>query len=165
MNLIVAVSSNWGIGKDNRLLFNLPSDLRYFKEQTSGKVVVMGDKTYFSLPKRPLPNRTNIVMTLDPALKCEGAEVVHSVAELLEKIKGYKADDVFVCGGGAIYKLLLPYCNKAYVTKVQCEALADTYFPNLDEMKDWKLFKKGEEQEENGLKFSFDVYENTKLEK
>lgn len=163
MNLIVAVSENWGIGKDNNLLFYLPSDLAYFKEKTINKVVVMGEKTYLSLPKRPLPKRTTIVITLDKNFKDDNVTIVHSVEELLMVIKTHNADDVFVCGGGTIYKLLLPYCKLAYVTKVKADKEADTVFPNLDKMKEWKLLSKGTPQEENGLKFSFDIYENTKI--
>ncbi len=163
MNLIVAVSENWGIGKDNNLLFHLPSDLLYFKEKTINKVVIMGDKTYLSLPKRPLPKRTTIVITLDKDFKEDGVTIVHSVPELLQEVKKYLSDEVYVCGGGTIYKLLLPYCKLAYVTKVKAGKEADTFFPNLDEAKEWKLLKKGKQQEENRLKFSFDIYENTKI--
>lgn len=163
MNLIVAVTENWGIGKDNKLLFHLPADLAYFKEKTLNKVVVMGEKTYYSLPKRPLPKRTNIVITLDYSFKEEGVIIVHSVEELLNKIKDYDNDDVFVCGGGSIYKLLLPYCRLAYVTKVYQTKDADTFFPNLDTMKEWELSRKGDTQKENDIKFSFDVYKNLKI--
>lgn len=163
MNLIVAVSENWGIGKDNNLLFYLPSDLAYFKEKTINKVVIMGDKTYLSLPKHPLPKRTTIVITLDKTFKDDNVTIVHSVDELLQTIKKYPEDDVFVCGGGTIYKLLLPYCKVAYITKVQKTAEADTFFPNLDEIKSWKLVQKGTPQEENNLTFSFDFYENKKI--
>lgn len=163
MNLIVAVSENWGIGKDNNLLFHLPADLAYFKEKTINKVVIMGEKTYYSLPKKPLPKRTNIVITLDKTFKEENVTIVHSVDELLATLKKYPAEDAFVCGGGTIYKLLLPYCHFAYITKIKQTKEADTFFPNLDEMKEWKLLQKGKTQEENGLKFSFDIYENTKI--
>ncbi len=163
MNLIVAVSENWGIGKDNNLLFYLPSDLAYFKEKTLNKVVVMGEKTYLSLPKRPLPKRTTIVITLDKTFKEENVTIVHSVEELLQVIKSYNQEDVFVCGGGTIYKLLLPYCKFAYVTKVKSDKEADTFFPNLDELQNWAISQRGALKEENGLKFSFDIYENTKI--
>lgn len=163
MNLIVAVSENWGIGKDNNLLFYLPSDLAYFKEKTLNKVVVMGEKTYLSLPKRPLPKRTTIVITLDKTFKEENVTIVHSVEELLQVIKSYNQEDVFVCGGGTIYKLLLPYCKLAYVTKVKADKEADTFFPNLDEMQNWAISRRGSLKEENGLMFSFDIYENTKI--
>lgn len=159
MNFIVAVSQNYGIGKNNKLLFNLPLDLKFFKEKTLNKVVIMGEKTYLSLPKRPLPSRTNVVITLNKDFKAEGAYVVNSVDELLNFVSKYNPDDVFVCGGGMIYKLLLPYCNKGYVTKVNSTADADTYFPNLDEDKQWRLTLKGDLQQQNGLTFSFDEYQ------
>jgi len=160
MIAIVAVGENWGIGKNNDLLFSLPSDMKFFRETTLGKVVIMGDRTYMSLPFRPLKRRTNIVMTLDKNFKAEGATVVHSVDELLKEAQRFSKDDVYVCGGGAIYRLLLPYCESALVTKVECAKEADTFFPNLDELAGWKLVEKGERLEENCLKFSFCRYEN-----
>lgn len=159
MNFIVAVSQNFGIGKNNNLLFNLPLDLKFFKEKTLNKVVIMGEKTYLSLPKRPLVNRTNVVMTLNKDFKAEGAYVVNSVDQLLKFVSNYSPDDVFVCGGGMIYKLLLPYCKKGYVTKVNSTVDADTFFPNLDNDPQWKLTKKGNIQQQNGLNFSFDEYQ------
>ena len=160
MNLIVAVSENWGIGKDNNLLFHLPKDLAYFKQKTLEKVVIMGDRTYDSLPKRPLPKRVNFVMTLNKSYKADGAIVVHSEKELFQKLKNFNTQDVFVCGGASIYRLLLNFCEKAYITKIQKQAEADTFFPNLDQMKNWKLLHKGETLKENGLEFSFDEYVN-----
>lgn len=160
MNFIVAVSADFAIGKDNRLLFNLPKDLAYFKEHTINKVVVMGDKTYFSLPKRPLPKRTTIVMTFDPNFNEEGVTAVHSIKELGEALKKYDSKDVWVCGGASIYNLLMDYCEYGYITKVQKIVEADTYINNVDKKPNWKVVSKGEKQEENGLEYSFDVYKN-----
>lgn len=160
MNFIVAVSADFAIGKGNRLLFNLPKDLAYFKEHTLNKVVVMGDKTYYSLPKRPLPKRTTIVMTLDPEFCEEGVTAVHSLPELGEVLKQYDSKDVWVCGGASIYNLLMDYCEYGYITKVQKIVEADTYINNVDKKQNWKVVSKGEKQEENGLEYSFDVYKN-----
>lgn len=160
MNFIVAVSADFAIGKGNRLLFNLPKDLVYFKEHTLNKVVVMGDKTYYSLPKRPLPKRTTIVMTLDPEFGEEGVTAVHSLPELGEVLKQYDSKDVWVCGGASIYNLLMDYCEYGYITKVQKIVEADTYINNVDKKQNWKVVSKGEKQEENGLEYSFDVYKN-----
>ena len=160
MNFIVAVSADFAIGKGNRLLFNLPKDLAYFKEHTLNKVVVMGDKTYYSLSKRPLPKRTTIVMTLDPEFCEEGVTAVHSLSELGEVLKQYDSKDVWVCGGASIYNLLMDYCEYGYITKVQKIVEADTYINNVDKKQNWKVVSKGEKQEENGLEYSFDVYKN-----
>lgn len=160
MNFIVAVSADFAIGKGNRLLFNLPKDLAYFKEHTLNKVVVMGDRTYYSLPKRPLPKRITIVMTLDPEFNEEGVTAVHSLPELGEVLKQYDSKDVWVCGGASIYNLLMDYCEYGYITKVQKIVEADTYINNVDKKQNWKVVSKGEKQEENGLEYSFDVYKN-----
>lgn len=160
MNFIVAVSADFAIGKDNNLLFSLPKDLAYFKEHTLNKVVVMGDKTYFSLPRRPLPKRTTIVMTFDKNFHEEGVTAVHSLEELSTELKKYNSNDVWVCGGASIYNLLMDYCEYGYITKVQKIVEADTYINNVDKKENWELLKKGEIQSENGLEYSFDVYEN-----
>lgn len=140
MNLIVSVDKNWGIGKNNELLFHIKGDMEFFKKKTTGKAVIMGRKTLNSLPDgQPLKNRVNIVLTRDKAFKRNGVIVCHSVDEVLEKTKAYP--DAFVIGGGEIYRLLLPYCRAAYVTKVPKEADADTFMVNLGERGDWKLEK------------------------
>ena len=160
MNFIVAVSADFAIGKDNKLLFSLPKDLAYFKEHTLNKVVVMGDRTYFSLPKRPLPKRTTIVMTFDKNFNEGGVTAVHSLEELSQELKKYDSNDVWVCGGASIYNLLMDYWEYGYITKVQKIVEADTYINNVDKKENWELLKKGEIQSENGLEYSFDVYEN-----
>lgn len=140
MNLIVSVDKNWGIGKNNKLLFSLKGDMEFFKEKTMGKAVIMGRKTLDSLPDgKPLKNRVNIVLTRDTGFKRDGVIVCRSVDEALEKTKAYP--DVFVIGGGEIYKLLLPYCDTAYVTKIPQSADAEVFMVNLDERKDWKMIK------------------------
>ncbi len=165
MNFIVAVTKNYAIGRKNQLLFHLPADLKYFKEKTTGKVVIMGDKTYLSLPKRPLPNRTNIVLTLDKDFKAEGAIVVFNLKQLFEKIKEFNEEDVFVCGGASIYNQLAKYCHKAFITKIdKVVEDADTFVTNIEEFPNWKKISSTETQTENGLDFRFEVFENSRVE-
>lgn len=157
MNLIVAVDENFAIGKNGDIPWHISADMKYFKEQTLGKSVIMGRKTLESFPnKKPLPKRENIVLSRDKSLKIEGATVVNSIKEAIKAA----GDDAFVIGGGEIYKMFLPYVKYAYVTKVNLKTDADTYMVNLDNEENWRLIKKGEMQEENGVSFSFDIYEN-----
>lgn len=160
MNVIVAADSNWGIGKDNKLLVSIPADMKFFRTTTTGKVVIMGRKTLESFPNGlPLKNRVNIVLTRDTNYKVKGASVVHSVEEALEEVKKYDTEDVYVIGGDSIYKQLLPYCQKAHVTKIDFAYEADTFFPNLDEMGEWKITQKSEEQTYFDLEYEFVTYE------
>ena len=118
MNVIVAADQNWGIGKDNKLLVSIPADMKMFREETSGKVVVMGRKTLESFPNGlPLKNRTNIVITKNKDYDAKGAIVVHSIEEALEEIKKYPTEDVYCIGGDSIYEQMLPYCDVAHVKK------------------------------------------------
>lgn len=164
MNLIVAVSREFAIGKNNDLLFNLPSDLKYFKEKTMGKVVVMGERTYHSLPHRPLKNRVNIVLSNDMSFCDDGVIIARSLDDLLERLKKYNSDDIFVIGGGSVYNLLMPYCKYAFVTEVgKSVADADTYINNIKNMPNWTLKSLGEKRLESGLEFRFNVYENSDI--
>ena len=127
MNLIVAVDENWAIGKDNKLLVSIPSDMKFFRETTTGKVVVMGRKTLESFPNGlPLKNRTNIVLTRNRDYQVKDAIVVHSVPELLVKLDKYSSEDVYVIGGDSVYQELLPYCDVAHVTKINHVYAADS---------------------------------------
>lgn len=147
MNLIVAVDKNWGIGNNNKLLVSIPSDMKFFRQETSGKVVVMGRKTLESFPNGlPLKNRTNIVLTSDPSYQVKDAIIVHDLPELLKELKKYPDDQIYVIGGGKVYEELLPYCNLAHVTKIDFAFEADTYFPNLDEKEEWEITASSEEQ-------------------
>lgn len=160
MNLIVAVDKNWAIGKENKLLVSIPADMKFFRETTTKKVVVMGRKTLESFPGgRPLKNRINIVLTSDPSYQVKDAVVMHSVEELLQELKQYKEEDIFVIGGESIYRQLLPYCSLAHVTKIDHAYEADTYFPNLDEMEDWEVTGESEEQTYFDLEYTFTRYE------
>ena len=138
ISAIVAVDNNWGIGFNGDLLEHIPEDLKYFKELTSGCVVVMGRKTWDSLPKKPLLNRLNIVITSQER-HFEEMTAFISFLEAVSRLKhSPKEDDWFIIGGGQIYKELLPYCDRVYVTKIfKDHNQVDTYFPNLDESDEW----------------------------
>lgn len=161
MNLIVAVDRKYGIGKDNKLLARVPADMEYFKEKTTGKTIVMGSSTYMSFPKRPLPNRENLVLTSNPE-KYPEVKCFESIGELFEHIRG-NDDEVFVCGGSTIYLQLLPYCKKAYVTHIDEEFEADVFFPNLSELEQWEKTEESEVIETNGFNITFAVYENNDI--
>ena len=159
MNLIVAVDKNWAIGKDNKLLVSIPDDMKFFRETTSGKVVVMGRKTLESFPNgKPLKNRVNIVLTRDPKYQVKDAIVVHSKEELDKELAKYNSDDVYVIGGESIYRMLLDDCNRAFVTYIDYSYDADTFFPNLDEKPEWKLVEESEEQTYYDIEFYFRAY-------
>ena len=144
MNLIVAVDSNWAIGKENKLLVSIPQDMKFFRETTKGKVVAMGRKTLESFPGgQPLKNRVNVVLTTDKNYK----------------VKKYNSEDVYVIGGESIYRQLLPYCTKAYVTKIDHAYDADTYFPDLDADPEWEMTKISDEQTYFDLEYVFVIYE------
>lgn len=160
MNVIVAVDKNWAIGCNNKLLVSIPADMKFFRETTTGKVVVMGRKTLESFPNgMPLKNRTNIVLTKNAQYQVKGAVVVHSTEELLEELKKYDSKDVYVIGGGSIYKELLPYCDTAHVTKIDHAYEADTWFPDLDGDGTWEITADSEEQTYFDLEYQFLKYE------
>ena len=160
MNLIVAVDENWAIGKDNKLLVSIPSDMKFFRETTTGKVVVMGRKTLESFPNGlPLKNRTNIVLTRNRDYQVKDAIVVHSVPELLVKLDKYSSEDVYVIGGDSVYQELLPYCDVAHVTKINHVYAAYSWFPNLDETGEWEITGESEEQTYFDLEYMFVRYE------
>ena len=160
MNLIVAVAKDWGIGCENQLLFRIPEDQKYFRAATIGKVVVMGHSTFKSLPGgKPLKDRTNIVLSRDAVLSIPDVIVCNSTEQLLEQLKAYNPDDVFIIGGAKVYSEFLNLCNKAYITKIDAVLPADTFFPKLDEMVNWKLTEESEIKEHNGLTFKFCIYE------
>lgn len=165
MNFIVAVTSDYAIGKNNDLLFHLPTDLKYFKEKTLNKIVVMGDKTYFSLPKRPLPKRINIVLSNNPQFNETGIIIVRNLSELFSELKKYNTQDVFVTGGASVYNLLMDYCDTAYITKINKVVPADTYINNIEKMGNWKLEQSSPVYTENGLDFTFNIFKNTKVKK
>lgn len=163
MNIIVNVDNNWAIGNKNRLLVSIPNDLKHFRQETTGKVVVLGRKTLETFPQgQPLKNRTNIVLTRDKNFRAGDAVVVHSKEELFEELKNYPEEDIYVIGGASVYNLLLPYCNVAHVTKTDHEYEADTYFPNLDEDDQWEITADSEEQTYFDIPYRFVKYERRK---
>ena len=160
MKAILAADKNWGIGYNNRLLVSIPSDMKFFRQTTTGKVVVMGRKTLESFPNGlPLKNRTNIVLTANPDYDVKDAVIVHSKDELLEELKKYNEDYIYVIGGESVYRMMLPYCDTVLVTKIDRAFQADTHFPNLDEMEEWTLTEESEEQTCFDLEFRFTKYE------
>lgn len=163
MKAIVAVDRKWGIGKKNGLLFSLPADMNYFKEKTTGKVVVMGSNTLKSFPNgKPLKNRTNIVLYPNGE-KRDDCVVVGSLSELSEELKKYEKDDVFIIGGAMFYKTMLPYCDEVFVTKVDADGEAEVFFENLDQRKEWKLLSESEKVTTNGYDIKFTVYKNDEV--
>ncbi|MCI8579220.1 MAG: dihydrofolate reductase [Dorea sp.] len=162
MNVIVAVDKNWAIGKDNRMMWSIPADMKLFRETTKGNIVIMGRKTLESFPQgQPLKNRVNIVITRKKDYKVKGAVIVHSVEEAVKEAKKYEGE-LFVIGGESIYRAMLAYCDTAYVTKIDHAFDADTYFPNLDEDKEWQMITISEEQTCFDLEYYFTVYERVR---
>ena len=132
ISIIVAISQENAIGKNGQLLCHLPSDLQHFKQITSGKTVVMGERTFFSLPKHPLPNRKNIVLTDVPNKTFEGAQSVYSIEEIVDLFS--KTDEeIFIIGGGMVYRQMMPFADKLYITHIHHSwPDADTFFPEID---------------------------------
>lgn len=165
ISAIVAVDNNWGIGYNGDLLEHIPEDLKRFKELTSENVVVMGRKTWESLPKKPLPNRTNVIVSSQyicevsvgpdapPLVKCDMAHCIYGLTNPSDR-------NIFIIGGGEIYKQLLPYCDCVYVTKIYKEhSNVDTYFPNLDKLNNWEAQPTSEIKEYNNIKYQFWKYQ------
>lgn len=159
MKAIVNADRNWAIGMGDSLINHIPADMKFFKEKTTGNVVVMGRSTFLTFPgQKALPNRVNIVLTTDNNWSVPDVIVCHSTEELFEQLKQYDTNSVYVIGGSSVYGQLLPYCDTAYVTKVDTAKPADKFFPNLDALSDWKVVYEGDEQEHNGVKFRFTTY-------
>lgn len=166
MKLIVAVDNEWGIGNKGELLARVRADLKYFQSLTKENVVILGSKTLATFPGgNVLKNRTNIVLSRNTEYNPEGAIMARSLEELLDIIKNYNTDNVFVIGGSQIYSMLLPYCDTAYVTKFQKSFEKDAFFPNLDNSDQWVLAETGEEQftnpetdTESNMAFRFCIY-------
>ena len=159
MNAIVAADKNWAIGYKNKLLVSIPADMKFFRQMTGGKVVVMGRKTLESFPNGlPLKNRTNIVLTGNPNYHVKDAVIVHTTEELLEELKKYDSEEVYVIGGDSVYSAMLDHCDTAYVTKIDFAYEADTWFPNPDEREDWSPAEASEEQTYFDLEYQFVKY-------
>ena len=163
MKAIVAVDRKWGIGKKNDLLFSLPADMKYFREKTSGKVVVMGSNTLKSFPNgKPLKNRTNIVL-FPGGEERDDCIIVQSLDELRQELKKYNPDDVFIIGGAMFYKTMLPYCSEVLVTKVDADGEAEVFYENLDQLENWSCIHSEKPIETNGLNITFTIYKNSKI--
>lgn len=160
MNIIAAVDNNWAIGNREKLLVSIPNDQKHFREETTGKVVVLGRKTLQTFPQeQPLQNRINIILSGDRNYKVKGATVVHSIEELLEELGKYDTEDVYVIGGESIYRQLLPYCDVAHITKIDHSYEADAHFPNLDDDPEWEITADSDEQTYFDLAYTFQRYE------
>lgn len=161
MDLIVAVDNNWAIGNKGELLVRIPEDQKFFRQTTMGNAVVLGRKTLAGFPNGlPLAGRDNIILTRNEKFDVRGGIIVHSEDELVDKIREIKDKNVFVIGGGEIYKMLLPYCRYAHVTKINYSYEADTWFPNLDKLDNWELVGESDENTYFDLEFYYYKYEN-----
>lgn len=160
--IIVAIAENYAIGKDNGLLCHLPADMKRFKHLTTGHTVVMGKRTYESLPFRPLKNRRNIVISDDTGEQIPGCEMAYSVREAIEKMDHDKEN--FIIGGGSVYRQFLPYATKLYITWIKHTFPADTFFPEID-FSEWILVEKQENEpdEKNLYSYDFLTFKRKKL--
>lgn len=164
MKIIVAVDLNWGIGYKGGLLQRIPEDMRFFKQMTSDKVVVMGNETFNSLPGRePLKNRTNIVLSNNESFYHEKVIICRSLTALGDELKKYRSEDIFVIGGESVYTQLLPYCAEAYITKINKIYQADKYFTDLDRDENWQLISAGNSLNHNDIQFAFCKYVNNRV--
>jgi len=163
MNAIVAVDKNWAIGYKGQLLVSIPNDQKMFRQETSGKVVVLGRKTLATFPNGlPLKNRTNIILTKDPDFTVKDAIVVHSIEELLEELKNYEDDSIYIIGGDSVYKQMIDYCDTCHVTMIDHEYQADTYFPDLSKDDSWQLQLETEEMTYFDLEYTFQKWVRVK---
>ena len=159
MRLIAAADRRWAIGKKGNLLVSIPDDQRLFRQETLGKVVVMGRKTLQSLPGgQPLYGRTTIVLSMDPEFSVKVAQVARSMEEALKILQTYPSDDIYGAGGQEIYEEFLPYCDTAQITWIDYEYDADTYLPDLDKDEEWEMTGQSEEQTYFNLCYEFRIY-------
>lgn len=162
MNCIVNVTENWGIGLENELLVSISADLKRFRQLTTGQTVILGRKTLSTFPGgKPLKNRDNLVLSTNAALDIPGAVVCHDLDSLLDRCRAIPQENLWVIGGASIYELLLPYCRTAEVTKTFAAPAADRFFPNLDQLPNWRVVKQSEVFEEDGVRFQYVTYENS----
>ena len=160
---IAAVDKNWGIGRNGDLLVNIPKDKEFFKYITNNSIVIMGRKTWDSLPKKPLPNRENYVITKTPERYSENGAKFITLLEAIQMIENSDISSrIFIIGGGQIYKELLPYCAMAEITKVYKDFKADTFFPNLSIDENWIATGEAPVQYYNEIPYQFFTYENVK---
>lgn len=160
ISIIVAIARNFAIGKNNQLLWHIPADLKRFKKITTGHPVIMGKLTYESLPVRPLPNRKNIVITDNPGELFEGCTTVYSIQEALNLCSDH--EESFIIGGGSIYRQFLPFCNKLYITRVNKDFEADTFFPEIN-FDLWKIIDQEDHEPDGMTDFSYSFITFEKL--
>ncbi len=164
MKCIVAVDKNWGIGRNNDLLFSLPADMKHFRETTSGKVVVMGLRTLKSFPNgAPLKNRVNIVLSDVDVEPAEGLFVCRSIDELRDALKNHNTDETYIIGGGMMYRQFCDCCDEAIITKVDADGGATVFFPDLDEKANWYCDSVSDPVETNGHIVRFCTYKNREI--
>lgn len=169
ISAVVAVDNNFGIGSKGSLLFHIPEDMKMFKKLTSGGIVIMGRKTYESLPSKPLPFRANIVVTskdiCNENVICKKIDQIKHLLKIQSMIENISTDTlpIYVIGGGMLYKELLPYCQRVYLTKVlESHNDVDTYFPNINHMSDWKCISTSKIKKYNNIQYQFCIYEKIK---
>ena len=156
MELIVAVYDDWGIGRDGTQPIALSADRKFFRETTRGSLVIAGRRTIDDFPgRKPLPGRVNVALTRQ-AIEIPGFTVCHCPADVLELAKGH--DRAFVIGGGSVYREMLPYCDRAYVTRVHTTPESDTFFPNLEEDAQWYLAETLQSGKENDISYEMQLY-------
>ena len=159
MKLIVAVDENWAIGNKGQLLISIPADHKMFRQETLGKVVVLGRKTLETFPQGlPLDNRTKIILSRKADYKVKNAIIVHDREELLKAVEGYNTDDVYIIGGASVYEQFLDLCDTAIVTHLDREYVADAFFPNLDKDPEWEMVSESEEQVYFDTTYTFREY-------
>lgn len=162
MKCIAAVDNNWAIGYKGKLLVSIPNDMKMFRNETTGKVIVYGRKTLETFPNaQPLGQRTNIILSRNEDLKVRGAVVVHNDDQLFFELSKYNPDDVYIIGGESIYERYVPYCDTAIITKINENYEADAYFPNLDNDDNWKVTAESEEQTYFSVEYTFREYKNS----
>ncbi len=164
MKCIAAVDNNWAIGFKGKLLVSIPNDQKMFRNETTGKVIVLGRKTLETFPNGlPLKNRTNIILSHDPDYKVKDAIVAHNDDELFDLLKNYESDDIYIIGGESVYKRYVKYCDTAIITKIDQTYEADAFFPNLDEDKDWTIVAESEEMTYFSVEYTFREYRNSNV--
>ena len=163
MIAILHADKEWGIGKKNDLMFSLPTDMKFFRETTTGKVVCMGYNTLLSFPNsKPLKNRINIVLEPD-GVERDDCIIVHTLEQLSSELAKYDTEQVFVIGGAMFYRTMLPYCSEVLVTKVEADGGAEVFYENLDALPNWSCIDQGEPIQSNGLTIRFTVYKNSQV--
>jgi dihydrofolate reductase len=158
ISIIVAIASNHAIGKDNDLLWHISADLQRFKKLTEGHYIIMGKRTYFSLPKRPLPNRISMIITDVEGEEIDGCLMAYSIDDAIAKMD--PDGENFIIGGGSIYRQFMPYADKLYITKVHQDFEADTFFPEIQE-NEWQIVSKEDvnDDRQNNFTYTFEIYE------